>query len=69
MPYTNAVIRYTSMLDLEAFAAAEGRTVPVEPDDDECPGCGTLRDEGTTPDCEHADGCGRTEPCADANTY
>jgi hypothetical protein len=31
VPYTNAVIRYTSMLELEAFVGAEGSTVPVEP--------------------------------------
>jgi hypothetical protein len=51
-------------------AIADDRQVrPDGPVEDECPGCGALRDEGTTPGCEHADGCGRTEPCADANTY
>jgi len=43
---------------LQAIAES-GHVLPDEPADDECPGCGALRDEGTTPGCEHADGCGQ----------
>jgi hypothetical protein len=32
VPYTNAVIRYTSLLEPDRFFAAEGRTVAVETD-------------------------------------
>jgi hypothetical protein len=43
---------------LQALSEA-GQALADEPAGDECPGCGALRDEGTTPGCEHADGCGR----------
>jgi hypothetical protein len=43
---------------LQAVAEA-GQVLIDAPDDGECPGCGALRDEATTPGCEHADGCGR----------
>jgi hypothetical protein len=44
---------------LQAVAEA-GQVLIDDHDDGECPGCGALRDEATTPGCEHADGCGRS---------
>jgi hypothetical protein len=43
---------------LQVLAEA-GQALADEPEAVECPGCGALRDEATTPGCEHADGCGR----------
>jgi hypothetical protein len=42
---------------LQVLAEA-GQALADEPAADECPGCGALQGEGTTPGCEHPDGCG-----------